>query len=137
MDPRPESTADNRPSGRPPKRRAWLVIAFVIAAIAIGGYLLTKTDPADKAPPKRTTVASFQGTGDETTEKFDVTKSWRIDWKSSGKRFAFAITGDRDFGTVIDRKKPGSGITTAEGTGTYRLVIKAKGAWSVRILQDA
>jgi hypothetical protein len=138
MDPRTESATESRPPQGPPKRRLRLVlVVFLIAAIAVVGYVLTRPDSSDQAPPNRTTVASFQGTGDDTTETFNVTKSWRIDWKSTGKRFAFAITGDRDFGTVIDRKEPGSGITTAEGTGTFRLVIKAKGSWSARILQDA
>jgi hypothetical protein len=135
MDQHPEITKDDPPASRSSRRGPWVVV-LVLAAAIVGGYVLLKPGSNEEQLTQRTRVTSFRGTGNETTDTFRVTKPWRVDWKSTGKRFAFAITGDRDFGTVIDRKKPGSGTTSAVGTGTYRLVIKAKGAWSVRISEE-
>ena len=80
-------------------------------------------------------IAQFDGDGDKTTQAFTVTEGWQIQWETSGTSFDFAITGDRDFGTVIEQDGPGSGITSPVGSGSFRLEITAEGRWSVHIVQ--
>lgn len=80
-------------------------------------------------------VTEFNGTADETTDAFQVHEGWQLHWETTGEAFAFAITGDRNFGTVVRQEGPGSGITSPIGAGIFRLEIKAKGPWSVRIIQ--
>lgn len=122
-------------------RRWWAtgIVIAVVVVLGIGGYLLFRPSsggrPAPTTKDTRTTVASFSGTGDKTTPTFKVREGWQIQWKNTGKSFSFAITGDRDFGTVINQKKPGSGVTSPVGSGKFRLNIKAVGGWSIQILQ--
>ena len=138
MNPHPEGSRE-LPGGRaePRRRGPWFVIAVVVLAVAATGvYFLLRPGSDGEPRAQRTAVASFNGSGNDTTQMFRVTKPWRIEWRNAGKRFAIAITGDRDFGTVVERSKPGAGVTTAEVTGTFRLVVKAKGTWSAKILQE-
>jgi hypothetical protein len=137
MDPHPEGSRVQPAAHVQPRRRgpAIAIVLVVLAVAAVGAYFLLKPD-SDDGPPQRRVVASFSGSGNDTTQTFRVTKPWRIEWRNAGKRFAIAITGDRDFGTVVEREKPGAGVTTAEVAGTFRLVVKAKGAWSAKVLQE-
>ena len=133
MDPAPSTTT---PTRQPRRGRAKAAAALLVLALAVIAYVVLRPDasgPQKIAP--RATVASFRGEGDATTKTFRVREGWRIDWMNEGKRFSFSITGDRNLGTVVMQKEPGSGTTTPVGSGTFRLVIKAKGAWSVRIMQ--
>ncbi len=126
-------TSDASPTTRRRSGRwLWVVAALVIlvaAALALGGYwFLTGGLP-------RSNLAEFAAEGDLTTEPFQVREGWQIRWETTGERFAMAITGDRDFGIVIDRDEPGRGVTSPVGSGTFRLEITAEGPWSVSIVQ--
>ena len=121
----------------PARRRARVILIGVIVAIVLGsGYWLLTQGPGTRlTSPAGSEVTEFSGTGDEVTDTFQVREGWEIHWQNSGDRFAFAITGDRDFGTVIDQQEPGSGITSPVGGGTYRLEITAEGEWTVEVRQ--
>jgi hypothetical protein len=123
------------PSRRP--ARVVLLLLLVIGAVLLpAAYWLMAQGPGTRlTSPPGSTVAEFSGTGDEVTDTFQVREGWDIHWQNGGDRFAFAISGDRDFGTVIDQREPGSGITSPVGGGTFRLEITADGDWSVEIRQ--
>jgi len=113
-----------------------VVILVAILVVAIAGYwYLTQGRSSELLSPTSSTVAEFNGTGDATTDEFQVRGGWQIQWETSGDRFSFAIIGDEDFGTVMERDEPGSGTTARAHSGTYRLDIAAEGQWSVRIVQ--
>jgi hypothetical protein len=121
---------------RPRRRLAGVVVALVGVAVVVGGYwLLTQGPGRELVSPPGSTVAEFRGTGDQTTDTFQVREGWQIQWGNSGPRFAFAITGDRDFGTVIDQHEPGSGVTSPVGGGAFQLVISAEGSWTIVVVQ--
>lgn len=110
----------------------------VLAAVSLGAYvLLGKPNGGPSGTTAPGVIAQFDGDGDKTTDTFQVDEGWQIQWETTGKAFSFAITGDKDFGTVIQQEGPGSGITSPVGSGTYRLEIIADGPWSVQVLQPA
>lgn len=130
------SATHRQPAGR--VRSAFLIIGAlaVLAALGVGGYVLfgqLRGGPQESAAPG--VIAQFDGDGDKTTNTFTVNEGWQIQWETTGSAFTFAITGDRDFGTVIEQDGPGSGITSPVGSGTYRLEITAEGPWAVDIVQ--
>lgn len=120
-----------RQSSRP------VIIALVglVVLIAAAYWFLTQGPGQQLLSPGGSTVAEFSGDADLTTSSFEVREGWAIHWDSNGEAFAFAIEGDRDFGTVIDVDEPGNGVTSPTGSGTYNLVITAEGPWTVRITQ--
>jgi hypothetical protein len=130
-------TQQSGPSER--ARPAWLLpllaIAVLVLISAIAYWFVTQGPGVGIISPRGSAVAEFSGDGDQTTESFSVREGWSIHWENSGSEFSFAITGDRDFGTVIDQDEPGSGVTSPVGEGTYQLEIQAEGPWEVRIVQ--
>lgn len=118
-------------TGRP------LVIGLVVLlVVAVTGFWFLTQGPGQRLlSPAGSTVAEFGGDSNETTSSFDVREGWAIHWESAGEAFAFAIEGNRDFGTVIDIDEPGSGVTSPTGSGTQHLVIVAEGPWTVTITQ--
>ena len=123
--------ATRRKSSRP------LIIALVglLVLVAAGYWFLSQGPGQQILSPAGSTVAEFSGDTDQTTSSFDVREGWAIHWESTGEAFAFAIAGDRDFGTVIDVDEPGNGVTSPTGGGTFNLEIAADGPWTVRITQ--
>jgi hypothetical protein len=131
------TNADNQV--RTSSRGRWpifILVAIITIAVVIGIYWFITQGPGQQIlSPAGSTVAEFNGEADQRTSSFDVREGWAINWEASGERFAFAIRGDRDFGTVIDVDEPGSGVTSPTGAGTFYLEITAEGPWSVRIAQ--
>lgn len=126
-----DAIAEHRGSWRP-----IAVVIVLIVVVAIGAYwLFTRGPGARLVSPAGSTVAQFRGSGDRITEAFSVREGWSIHWENTGDRFAFAISGDRDLGTVVEQEEPASGVTSPVGGGTFRLEITAEGPWSVRIVQ--
>ena len=123
----------------PRRQPRWLTGAVGLAVVAIllvGGYWLMTEGPGVRLlSPAGSTVAEFTGEGDIATDTFHVRDGWAIRWESTGERFAFAIGGDRDFGTVIDIDEPGSGVTSPTGSGAFRLDVTGEGPWSIVIVQ--
>lgn len=109
------------------------VIVLVIAAVAY--WLLFHGPGQNITSPSGSTILEVSGQRDAATDDFRVREGWSIHWENSGHRFAFAISGDRDFGTVVDQSEPGSGVTSPVGGGTFRLEIEAEGPWSIRVVQ--
>lgn len=113
-----------------------VAMALLVGAVASAGYwILTQGPGRELVSPPGSIVAEFSGTGNQTTDAFQVREGWQIQWANSGPSFAFAITGDRDFGTVIDQREPASGVTSPVGGGTFRLEISADGPWTISIVQ--
>lgn len=123
--------ATRRQSSRP------VIIALVgLVVLAAAGYWFLTQGPGQQLlSPAGSTVAEFSGDADQITSSFEVREGWAIHWESTGEAFAFAIDGDRDFGTVINVDEPGNGVTSPTGSGTYNLEITADGPWTVRITQ--
>ena len=138
MDERPENTRTTAPER--PRRTNTIIIVIVLlcAAALVTGFVLLRSPggPTENGETKRTVVAKFAGDGNEVTDRFDVDEGWQIHWETEGKGFRFSIDGEKfDYGTVIKEKRAGSGVTSPVGAGTFRLNVKAKGPWSVQIIQ--
>jgi hypothetical protein len=131
----------------PRRQRSLLLTAalsvLVLAAIAALVVSRRDDDPSDAAVATTTSstfaplpdqVAEFSGTGDHETDSFEVEEGWEILWETSGTTFKFAITGDQDFGTVVDHEGEGGGSTSPVGSGTFRVLVTADGPWSIRII---
>ena len=124
--------------GKRARRRRLLLIAGALVAVVIvaAGYWFFALGPGTRIlSPPRSTVVEFSGTGDQSTPTFQVRSGWRIHWQTSGQRFAMAIRGDTDLGTVIEVSEPANGVTAPAGNGSFRLDISADGPWSLRIEQ--
>ena len=129
---REEGTGDRR-SGR---RLTVALLLVLIAAVAVGGYWFVTQGPGVALlSPQGSTVVELSGTGDQSTDTFQVRGGWEIHWETTGERFALAIVGDQDLGTVVGREEPGSGVTFRAEAGTYRVEVSAAGPWSLRIVQ--
>ena len=120
-------------------RRRRLVLtasALVAVVIVVAAYWFFAFGPGVRVlSPPRSTVVEFSGTSDQSTATFQARSGWRIHWQSDGQRFAMAVRGDADLGTVIEVSEPASGVTAPAGTGSFWLDITADGAWSLRIEQ--
>jgi hypothetical protein len=114
---------------------ATVALAF-IALVAVGYWASQAVVHRPSASPgsSATTVVEFSGDGDMTTEPFTVAEGWEIRWLNQGRMFSMALK-DGSTRDLMSRGEPGSGTTVPRGSGTYRLVIRAKGKWSVQIRQ--
>ena len=106
---------------------------LVLAVVGIAWYFTL--GPARGGGQPRSVVAHFSGSGDLKTDSFVVRKGWQIEWKTDGEKFAFAVKGDVDMGTVVDQATAGSGITSPVPSGMFSLEVTAKGPWEITILQ--
>jgi hypothetical protein len=137
---------------RPSRTPLFLLVGLIVVALVGGtawyftagendgepGAGPTDTRPSSPAPsPAPTeTIAEFSGTGNDTSDTFDVEGTWYIVWENEGDVFKMAITGDHDFGTVVRQQEPGSGRVQSVAGGAYQLEIVAKGRWSAEIIQE-
>jgi hypothetical protein len=115
---------------------ATAAIFIVLVAMGAAAYWFLTSGPGNRiisAPGSQ--LSEFNGSGDQTTTSFAVRGQWQIHWENTGKRFRFAVEGDRDLGTIIDQDGPGSGVTSVVANGEFHLVITAEGNWRVRITQ--
>lgn len=106
----------------------------LIALVALGYWAYQTAVRAPVSRPSAGTVANFSGDGDMTTEPFTVSEGWELHWSTKGSEFEMALS-DGSTRTLMTRNGPGSGTTVPQGFGTYRLVISAKGSWSVEVRQ--
>lgn len=112
-----------------------MAVLLLVALFAVGYWFVALGPGRQLVSPAGSNVAEFSGDGDQTTDSFTVREGWAIEWQSSGERFAYAIRGDRDFGTVIDIDAPGNGVTSPTGSGTFFLDVTAEGPWSITVRQ--
>ena len=109
---------------------------LVALALGLAAYWFMTRGPGQQiVSPPRSTITHFSGDGDQVTDSFVVREGWAIQWASTADHFAFAIAGDRDFGTVIDVDEAGNGTTSPTGGGTFHLEIAADGPWTIDITQ--
>jgi hypothetical protein len=93
------------------------------------------TSPSATPPPTPPgQILQQQGTADATTDPFIVKPGWRITWRTDGESFAYAVTGDQNLGTIVDKKGPASGVTSLSLGGSFRIEIKAVGPWSIVVV---
>jgi hypothetical protein len=117
------------------RRVAAVALVGVVAILVVGYWFLFLGPGRAILSPPGSTVASFTGDANQITTSFTVRDGWAINWQSSGSSFAFAIKGDRDYGTVVNNAGPGSGITSPAGSGTFHLEVTAVGPWTIDITQ--
>ena len=127
------------------RRLALAVIVLVVAAAAVGAFFAFRGDdpktPSNATSPRngnpgaeRDVVAEFNGDGDQETKSFTVNDGWEIRWETTGESLQVAITGDTDIGTVVDQPAAGGGATYPVGSGKVHLEIKARGPWTIKIV---
>jgi hypothetical protein len=140
----PGATDDPRRGRGLPLIAALLVLAIgAIAAVVVSQRddsprgAATDTTTSSTLPALPDQVAQFSGTGDDETASFAVEEGWEILWESSGTTFKLGITGDQDFGTVVDHEGEGGGSTSPVGSGTFRLLVTADGPWNIRIVNHS
>jgi hypothetical protein len=104
------------------------------AVIATPTLAPSRTPTASPAPSPPGLVLRQEGTTDATTATFDVEPGWRITWRTDGESFAYAVTGDQNLGTIVDKKGPASGVTSLSLGGSFRIEIKAVGPWSIVVV---
>jgi hypothetical protein len=80
-------------------------------------------------------VLELKGTGNKRSAQFDVLVGWQIQWETEADHIVVEATGEKPLGKVIDEDGPASGVTSPPEGGTYRLVITAKGRWSLTVIQ--
>lgn len=117
------------------RRLRLAAIALIILAVTAAVVYWYMNNGPGQASPAGSTVLQLEGAGNQSTEPFTVRPGWRIDWQNTGDQFLMAITGDRDFGTVVEQQEPGSGVTSPTGGGTYRIDVTAVGEWSITVVQ--
>lgn len=99
-------------------------------ARSAGASAATSSDPG--VP---NAVVTIKGSGNDTTEPFDVDPGWQIQWRADAGSFALTVSGTIDLGTIVDESGPAVGVTSIGAGGTYRIDVTAEGAWSVTIVQ--
>jgi hypothetical protein len=99
-------------------------------APSAGASAATSSDPG--VP---NAVVTIKGSGNDTTEPFDVDPGWQIQWRADAGSFALTVSGTIDLGTIVDESGPAVGVTSIGAGGTYRIDVTAEGAWSVTIVQ--
>jgi hypothetical protein len=72
---------------------------------------------------------------DLVSPSFDVIQGWQIVWQTDGPKFAFAVRGDQDLGTIVEQAEASSGTTSLSPAGTFHIEVTADGPWSIKVLQ--
>ena len=134
QEPPPPQLPTTEPAGR---WRLVAVLVILVVGAAAAGFLLLKDRPdapaaGDPATPR--VVATFRGNGNQRTDTFTVDTGWEIAWTTRGKRFAIAVTGAEDLGTVVEQRGKQTGATFPRGAGEFRLDVTARGPWRIQIL---
>ncbi len=142
-----------RPRGRFGRVLAVLTLVVVVLAVALfltydddNGEATRASQPTtsstESAPGGGTTseVASFEGTGADTTKVFSVAANWELRWTvAAGKPFDATLLQEdgTSRGTVVtasDGKSDGTTFVSEEGK--FKLEVKAGGPWTVRIVSQ-
>jgi hypothetical protein len=119
--------------------------SFALASPGPSAVIATPTVTPTLSPPTTNPVATpspsppglilrQEGTSDATTATFAVEPGWQITWRTDGESFAYAVTGDQNLGTIVDKKGPASGVTSLAPGGSYRIDVKAVGPWSIVVV---
>jgi hypothetical protein len=134
-EPPPPQLPTTEPAGR------WRLVAVLIILVigaAVAVFLLVLKDggaqPGPAAPSEPQVVATFRGNKDQRTDTFQVESGWEIRWSTRGKRFAIAVSGAEDLGTVVEQRGKQNGSTFPRGVGAFRLDVTARGPWRIEIL---
>ena len=138
QEPPPPQLPTTEPAGR---WRLVAVLIILVVGLVAAMFLLVRNaqdgpepeEPAAGAPSEPQVVATFSGNGNQRTDLFTVEKGWEIAWSTRGRRFAIAVQGAEDLGTVVEQRGKQSGATFPRGDGEFRLVVTAKGPWRIQI----
>lgn len=127
------------------RRLALALIVLVVAAAAVGAFFAFRGDDhkpsVDATSPRngttvaeRDVVAEFNGSADQKTKPFTVNDGWEIRWETTGESLQVAIRGDLDIDNVVNQPAAGGGATYPVGSGKVQLEIKARGPWTIKIV---
>src|SRR4029079_4760636 len=91
------------------------------------------TAPTSRASAAPSQLIVLQLNGNEATrsESFTVQPGWQIVWQTEGTRFAVAVRGDQDLGTLVNQTVPSSGVASSSAGGRFHLEITATGPWTL------
>lgn len=127
-----------------------MVVAVAAAVIGLAVVAVaTRSDDTPAAPDHPTTtaatkpptagepglVATFSGSGDETTHGFEVGPNWEVRWQASGPGpFSVELftTAGQSRGRIVDRGDRTEGATFIVESGSFTLRVAAEGEWSSR-----
>jgi hypothetical protein len=118
------------------RARAVSISVVALVLVVLGGYWFLVVGPGQRlVSPPGSDIVQFSGESDQTTSEFTVRGQWQVHWENQGDEFSFAITGDKDLGTIVDQTEPGSGVTNVVAAGTFNLQVHASGPWTIQITQ--
>jgi hypothetical protein len=142
-----------RHSRRRRGRAAFVVVAAAVIGLAVVA-VATRSDDTPAARDRTTTtdattpptpgepglVATFSGSGNDTTDEFEVGPNWEVRWQASGPGpFSvelFTTTG-QSRGRIVDRADRTEGATFIVESGRFTLQVSADGEWSIRVISLA
>ncbi len=115
--------------------------------LCFGGFALVVAAAFAIMPPSRpdtsneTVIASFEGTGSDTTDFFTVEKGWEIQWETPTietlQSIAWKTAEGKGSMIMQMHRKPlrEHGRVNVNTSGTYHLDITANGPWKITIYQ--
>jgi hypothetical protein len=152
---------DREPGAAPPaeehgrssrRRLVWLAIAVVVAVLVAGGLLLVNDDDGDDGGAAQVTETTepgsdasedvqgvtdqFSGSGDDTTEVFEVAENWEVRWTSTGSSFTLELFTEDDTsrGTIVTASDQAEGSTFVVEGGRFYIAVTTDGDWSLDIV---
>jgi hypothetical protein len=153
--PMTESTLDDPTGDREPNSRLRIALVVLVVVIAAAVAILAlNTDDDDVKPQGATTTTEsnsqttattaadpdlaghFSGTGDDTSESFEVTDNWEIRWQAADSPFEVELfTEDGSSrGTIVTSSGDVEGSTFVVEAGRFYLMVRTTGDWSVDIV---
>ncbi len=102
-----------------------------LCALALAAVLATSPTALAESVP----VVSFSGTGDRTTESFQVDDGWAVEWTTDDERFQATL---RDTLSGIpsltaNPVDPGSGRVVYARGGTFQFEVETEGSWTIEV----
>ncbi len=81
-------------------------------------------------------VASFSGTGTQSTRPFRVSSGWEIRWEAQGDLFQIFLRNEsgEPVGVPANQQGAGSGSSYQARGGSYYLEMNALGPWTVTVV---
>lgn len=137
------------PDARPDRRRWWVLLGLLLVAALAAAVALVTRDGSDTPRPGSSPsptrgitqapvrpVASFSGSGNETTATFGAALNWELRWTAepgSGFTVELLNSSGASLGKVVTAGKRTSGSTFVSQAGSFKLRVTSKQAWTVSV----